>query len=559
MRTTLKLALLGVLCALAGPLASQSLNYTNHWYFGQNAGVRFNGGSPAAMTGGQINTIEGVSSASDSVTGALLFYTDGMRVWNASHTVMSNGTGLNGAGSSTQSALVVPDPAGNGQYYIFTVPVSSTIGMRWSKVDMSLAGGLGAVTLKNQPLFSPSTERQSAVKHANGTDVWVVGQTPAGTFHSFRVTPTGVVAGAVSPVGPGTGNSIGQLKLSPNGAYLGWVDHGNGSAHLYDFDNATGAVSNHIQMASGFTKAAGCSFSPDNSKFYATLGVNYKEVYQWDLCQTTSAAIAASRTYIGTYSGGWGGMLQLGLDGRIYYSHYSSQFLGVIANPNALGAACNYNQNGFSIAPMTCYTGTPNFVESVFLAAPGGNTVGCTVLDAVVLDLAAESRAGGIVLVSWSAEEEGLAHYEVQRRTEHGFTTLGRRAATGNSGAPATYAFPDADAHAGWNYYRLRMTDLDGRVHHSHVVQAHLEAAPKAWTVYPVPATDHFNLLRPGAQAESTADLRLVNALGQVIWQGHALSGQTQVTVDLQGIAAGVYTLQAEAEGQRFTQSVVVR
>lgn len=538
----------------------QSINYTNHWFYGSNAGLRFTGGNPAVVTGGQINTIEGTSAASDSVTGNLLFYTDGITVWNRNHLVMSNGTGLLGGGSSTQSALVVPDPANNGQYYIFTVPVSGAIGMNWSKVDMSLSGGLGAVTLKNQFLFSPSTERQTAVKHANGTDIWVMGQTPSGQFRSYRVTPTGVVGGAVTNIGPSSSGTIGQMKFSPNGDYLAWVDHGNGSAHLYDFDNATGAVSNYLSLATGFSKAAGCSFSPDNSKFYATLGSNYKDVYQWNLCESTPAQVAGSRVLVGSYTGGWGGMLQLALDGKIYYSHYSSQFLGVIANPNAQGAACNYNQNGLSISPQTCWTGTPNFVESVFLAAPGGSPISCTVLDADVLDLTAEATGDRMIVVRWTAREDDQFYkYAIQRRTANGFVTLGEQSAQGQSGQPASYEWPDANAHTGWNFYRLQMTDLDGSVSYSEVVQAQLDESLVGWTAYPVPASGELFLLRQEIAADAPARLQLINPLGQVVWSKQADAGVARVRVDLTGLAAGAYTLRAQQGGVLFSRVVMVR
>ena len=89
-------------------------------FFGANAGVNFSTGNPAYIAGGQINTLEGCASISDP-QGALLFYTDGSRVWDKNHTVMPNGTGLYGDDSSTSSGLIVPSPNNSNIYYIFTV------------------------------------------------------------------------------------------------------------------------------------------------------------------------------------------------------------------------------------------------------------------------------------------------------------------------------------------------------------------------------------------------------------------------------------------------------
>src|SRR5437868_1964390 len=90
-----------------------------NWYFGANAGITFNTDPPTALTNGAINTTEGCSSISDD-KGNLLFYTDGMTVWNKNHQVMDNGSGLNGDNRSTQSAVVIKLPESNSLYYIFT-------------------------------------------------------------------------------------------------------------------------------------------------------------------------------------------------------------------------------------------------------------------------------------------------------------------------------------------------------------------------------------------------------------------------------------------------------
>ena len=52
----------------------------NIWYFGENAGLDFNSGTPQPLTGGQLNTFEGCSTFSDN-SGNLLFYSDGTTVW----------------------------------------------------------------------------------------------------------------------------------------------------------------------------------------------------------------------------------------------------------------------------------------------------------------------------------------------------------------------------------------------------------------------------------------------------------------------------------------------
>ena len=74
----------------------------NIWYFGYNAGLSFATGEAVALTNGQTQTFEGTSVIS-SPDGNLLFYTDGITVWNSAHEIMENGIGLFGAKSSTHA------------------------------------------------------------------------------------------------------------------------------------------------------------------------------------------------------------------------------------------------------------------------------------------------------------------------------------------------------------------------------------------------------------------------------------------------------------------------
>ena len=70
-------------------LKSFSQKEANIWYFGENAGLDFNTTPPTALTNGMLDTFEGCSSFSDA-DGNLLFYSDGIKVFNKNHDLMSN-------------------------------------------------------------------------------------------------------------------------------------------------------------------------------------------------------------------------------------------------------------------------------------------------------------------------------------------------------------------------------------------------------------------------------------------------------------------------------------
>lgn len=154
-----KLIILKILLISTAALAQKEANV---WYFGKKAGLDFNNGTPVALTDGSLITIEGCSSIADS-KGNLLFYSEGVHVWDRNHVQMPDGFGLLGDESSTQSALIVPKPGSNTIYYIFTTAAwgPPTGSLCYSIVDMTLNSGLGNVTSKNVYLHAPVTDVQS--------------------------------------------------------------------------------------------------------------------------------------------------------------------------------------------------------------------------------------------------------------------------------------------------------------------------------------------------------------------------------------------------------------
>ncbi|MGZ4036143.1 MAG: hypothetical protein ACXVP4_14915, partial [Bacteroidia bacterium] len=154
-------------------LSATAQHEADKWFFGSGAALDFSSGSPVVISS-PMYTSEGCSGVSGA-TGKLRFFTNGVDVYDSTKTVMPNGSGLMGDISSTQSALVVPNPANNQQYFIFTTAADGGGDFRFSVVDMSLHGGLGDVMTasKNTFLNDSTTEKIAAIKDpANG--YWIV-------------------------------------------------------------------------------------------------------------------------------------------------------------------------------------------------------------------------------------------------------------------------------------------------------------------------------------------------------------------------------------------------
>jgi hypothetical protein len=112
-----KVTLIAIFFLLSSAMMAQQQNW--NWYFGDGAAVNFSSGSPVAVAGCAMSTVEGCATISDAA-GNLLFYTDGINVWNKNNIAMPNGFLLNGNSSATQSAIIVKAPCSNHLYYIFT-------------------------------------------------------------------------------------------------------------------------------------------------------------------------------------------------------------------------------------------------------------------------------------------------------------------------------------------------------------------------------------------------------------------------------------------------------
>jgi gliding motility-associated-like protein len=372
----------------------------NVWYFGNNAGMDFNGGAPVALTNGALNTNEGSSSISDAA-GNLLLYTDGMSVWNRNHVTMPNGTGLHGNGSSIQAALVVKQPGSATIYYVFTTDNNANAyGMKYSIVDMTLNGGLGDVTSKNIPLITPSGEKLIAIPHSNCNDIWVLTHGyNNNTFFAYLLTSTGINPAITSNVGTahnggsaGAFNSaLGAMKASPDGTKIAVCDQYSGVFEVVDFNAATGAVSNALSL-SPLYRAFGTEFSEDGTKLYVTERQG-SQMWQFDMSAGSSAAIQASKILI-TNAGSYNyGALQRGTDGKIYLARDAQTSLGVINSPNLAGASCNYVENGFNLAGRTCQEGLPTI--AMMFTAPVLSVNDDTICDGQSATLTVSSTALG--------------------------------------------------------------------------------------------------------------------------------------------------------------------
>ena len=360
----------------------------NIWYFGNNAGISFNTEPPMVLTDGQLVAREGCATICDT-SGNLLFYTNGMTVWNKEHSIMENGDSImlykpTNPLHPTQSGVITPSPQ-DSVYYVFSSPCqwvspANDRYFRYAIVDMRLNGGLGKVVQKDIQIGTANaSERITAVAHANNEDIWVINHLDdSNTFQAFLITASGIditnpVISNIGAVSSGNCNT-GYLKASPDGKKLAmafWRDASPSHFELYDFDAATGIISNLNNLgyppSQGRSCAYGVEFSPDGSKLYGSTHMA-KRIHQWDLNAGSAQQIRDSRVEIATTSN-YVGALQLAPNGRIYCAlsidgNYGFERIGVIKYPNMKGTAAKYDDYGLYLEGKKSRQGFPNFVQS---------------------------------------------------------------------------------------------------------------------------------------------------------------------------------------------------
>ena len=358
----------------------------NTWYFGNGAGLDFNNGCvPSVLTDGMINGFEGCATISDKVTGQLLFYTNSENIWNRNHQFMPNGN-LVQSGNTITQVLIIEKPGSDSLYYILTSEIQSYSGhgLKFHEVDMSLNSGFGGITYKDSLLYqSPVTEKITAVRHANGTDIWIIAhEYGSQNFLAFQVSSSGInLTPVISALGKihadaMTFDAIGEMKASPDGSRLAVVTLHQPDIELVDFDNSTGIVSNLIRLpetggydtignSSGFY---GLSFSAGSSMLYASklnmsgLG-SPGLIIQYDVSSNDSATINNSRVDVFTTTSTNLYSMKLAPNRKIYVGHNQANYIGVINFPDSAGTACNYIDNGVYLGGKTSSWGLNNLME----------------------------------------------------------------------------------------------------------------------------------------------------------------------------------------------------
>lgn len=616
MKKDLLSAIIVLLFLVFNSHAQSTLNQMNIWYFNFYAGIDFNSGSPVSLNNGSLYTDEGCTSICDS-NGVLLFYSNGVTVYNANHAAMVNGTGLHGGTSTSQACLAVRQPGSNVVWYLFTVDqAGGTWGAQYSIIDMSLQGGLGEVIVKNNPLISPVEEKVTGCLQSNGIDYWILFHGSNNKkFHAFPLTDLGVGTEVTSTAGSQANTGTGYMKFSPDGSQLAVARYNNHTFQVHNFDNDTGIVSYGFNVPLGNQfYSYGVEWSRDGRHLFMG-NVDYMpgQVYEMDMTLGDSTAIIASKVLVVNAANDILGALQMAPDGKIYLVRYSEYYLGVINEPDSLGAACDYVSNGFSTSPNDNYLGLPNYVTSWYyqpndtipqINFSAGSAVICEKFCTQFFDSSLNNPTGWQwIFPGGSPDSSSLQNPTVCYATPGVYdVTLITTSATGmdtltlpgyitvNPTPPfpvitqAGYTLTSSPADT--YQWQLNSSDIPGATNQSYdVLQSGLYTVivsdtngcsnsasrevqitgievitDQDITVYPNPSDGNFIIHFSGISALESFTMSVLNTLGQEVYVSEEKIPDASFTteIDLRGMSKGVYVIQLKTENFIMVKKLLI-
>ena len=360
------------------------------WAFGNGSGLNFNTTPVSSFT----SSLKGltppyyVSSICDTA-GKLLFYTNGVRVWNSNNIVLKRFKEW-WPWSKNVMPLIVPYISNDSLYYLFGIdnlddPDRESYKLQYLTIKMKHAGDVEeavyprpqSATSFYTTLLTNTSHVVAATSHCNRKDIWVTTHAP-GALYSYVISKTGVDPDPVVTQIPVSViperkllTKYGNIKFSANGEKLIIPD--NDKIVVFDFNDQTGKFSNPIVLSVPIDQTLeDVEISADGSKLYfgsytvpdPEVGAEVHFLYQMDLEQGSNAAIQKSLyqlnqgdvafCYRSCYT--LHRSMQLAPDDKIYIirrdgsnSPYgavdpTSKTLDVINDPSKAGIDANYQQ-----------------------------------------------------------------------------------------------------------------------------------------------------------------------------------------------------------------------
>ena len=187
---------------------------------------------------------------------------------------------------------------------------------------------------------------------------------------------------------------------------------------------------------------------------------------------------------------------------------------------NGLIYATNTNSNSWSMTPLTAYPF--RYPYRVFFSPYNSNEVwvanfgngfrqgtASAPLPVEFVDFQAQKQSSGVLLSWQTASENGNDGFDVQRSQDaKNWNIIGHVEGNGTTSGFMSYQFFDGQPYHGFNYYRLKQMDLNGKFEYSPVRSVEWEPNDMGISIFPNPCNEFISIeLPPKIQGQGTTVL----------------------------------------------------
>ncbi len=216
-----------------------------------------------------------------------------------------------------------------------------------------------------------------------------------------------------------------------------------------------------------------------------------------------------------------------------------------------VGAASTYDANGYweyvyssgASSPNTWHKGDFNGIDYAEYEVArfsggggGGATNGGGAFPMTLLSFDGNAFERGNALEWWTSQEIAGGHFVVERSKDgQHFEEIGDLAAVGNSLDKYQYRFFDNNPYWGTNHYRLKLTDYEGYIGYSQMLELHFENI--SFVAYPNPAQ---NFVRIEGNFPDRCELTIYDMVGLAV-QHEPVNANVITEIAVHKLPKGMY------------------
>ncbi|MCO6358246.1 T9SS type B sorting domain-containing protein [Roseivirga pacifica] len=249
------------------------------------------------------NNIGEKLTVTDPTSGDLIFYSDGVNIFDATHQIMPNGNRIfsDANGIQAMASSPVPGPASIGLYYIFHRDASGQV--FYTIVNANTQGnrpagppsGAVVASQKNQPTgIMTRGDGMLVIPSADMQTFWLVTQQAGGgMFEIFEIPQQGGIFNSVGVLNLTNSITAAHLAFHPATGQIAVTPSSESNIQILQFNEAAPflspgrAILNSFAFGETFGGSAGWSFSGDHLYFSRNSGSD-GSLYRFNLADTSS-------------------------------------------------------------------------------------------------------------------------------------------------------------------------------------------------------------------------------------------------------------------------------